>query len=186
MSLLKALSNSLMEASKFGSSMSSGCSGASIFLDDDDANLRDLFGSGWQNNQTKVRLELIFRGVSSIAGFAYWAWILETYELNEDNFFCSIEYGDQGIVVSKYKVNDGLENACRGCMGDSDKVFYKKYSTPCVFGEILAVAVEKKEKYKGEFYNVVSRNNRNFAINLGKFLINKTLTTVPEIFENFT
>jgi hypothetical protein len=146
----------------------------SVNLDSDD--LKKLFFNGWKTNQTKVSLELIFRGMNKLAGISHWAWILKSDGLKEDNFFCSIEYGDKGIVISTYEEFDGIENVCRGCMGDSDKVFYKTFTTSHNLGEILLVVDEKKEKYNQESYNAVTLNCRNFAISMGKFLINKTLT----------
>ena len=177
MSGYRASSKSMMESFKLGSIINNGksCNIRTVKLDDDDADLKNLFSYSWQNDKTKVRLELIFRGISDAGGAAHWAWILESYEL-KDNFFCSIEYGREGIVISMYDEYDGIENACRGCMGDSDKVFYKSYGTSRLLGEIFSVVVEKKEKYKGERYDLVLQNCRNFAISLGKFLINRTLT----------
>ena len=178
MDSIKASSKYMMETFKLGSSMHKiSYNARDIKLDDDAADLSDFFFNEWQDLKTKVRLELILRSISDAGGASHWAWILESYEL-KDNFFCSIEYGREGIVISKYKEYDGIENACRGCMGDSDKVFYKKYVTSRQLGEILSVVVEKKEKYKGERYNLGLLNCRNFAISLGKFLIDKTLTIV--------
>ncbi len=93
----------------------------SVQLDSDD--LKKLFFNGWKTNQTKVSLELESRGINDLADISHWAWILKSDGLKEDNFFCSIEYSDKGIVIRTYDEFDDIENACRGCMGDSDKVF---------------------------------------------------------------
>jgi hypothetical protein len=83
--------------------------------------------------------------MNDLAGISHWAWILKSDGLKEDNFFCSIEYGKEGIVISSYEEFDGIENACRDCMGDSDKVFYKTFTTSRNLGEILLIVDEKKE-----------------------------------------
>ena len=56
-------------------------------------------GRGWSKNHTGVSLRLIFRGITALGGASHWAWILESNEIKEENnLFCSIEYGEQGIV----------------------------------------------------------------------------------------
>ena len=67
-------------------------------------------------------------------------------------------------------------------MGDSDKIFFKNFSTNRRLGEILQKVDEMKVNWKaieydgGCNYNLVSHNCRNFAIKLGEFLINQILT----------
>ena len=79
----------------------------------DSGNMNQL-GRGWSKNHTGVSLRLIARGMIRLGGAAHWAWILESNELGEDDFFCSIEYGVQGIVIATFHEYDGIENACRG------------------------------------------------------------------------
>jgi hypothetical protein len=103
-------------------------------------------------------LYLIFRGITALCGASHWAWILESNELGDDDFFCSIEYGPEGIVIRTFKEYDGIENACRGCLGDSDKVFFKRFITNRSYGEILSKVDEIKGNWKGCNQNLLNHN----------------------------
>jgi hypothetical protein len=140
----------------------------------DTGNMNKL-GRGWKNNHTKVSLYIIFRGISGLCGASHWAWILESNELGESDFFCSIEYGQEGIVIRTFPEYDGIENAFRGCMGNSYKVFFKRCITNRSYGEILSKVDEIKGNWKGSHYILTNHNCRYFAIELGEFLINRRL-----------
>jgi hypothetical protein len=175
---LRASSNSIMRSLGKGSCCGdSGDYDKEIYLDSE--KMKKL-GDGWQNNATKVSLYLIFRGITNLCGASHWAWILESNGLGEEDFFCSIEYGQQGIIIRTFNEYDGIENACRGCMGDSDIVFYKTFTTNHVYGSILSEVDNIKQYWRATDheccnYNGLVHNCRNFAIELGKFLINEIL-----------
>ena len=140
--------------------------------------IESFFGPAWRNDRTEMSLEFINRGISRFCGVTHWAWMLKSKGLNNDDYFCSIEYGDEGIVIGIYKEWDGIENACNGLMGDSDVVFYKTFQTKRSMGEILSKVDSIKEKWTQNKYNPATHNCRMFADELGVFLTETSVTII--------
>jgi hypothetical protein len=79
----EASSNSIMFIAGLGCFCNDGCRFENLVHLD--SGIMNKLGRGWSNNQTKVSLYLIFRGITALCGVSHWARILESNELKEED-----------------------------------------------------------------------------------------------------
>ena len=123
-----------------------------------------------------VEIELISRGILGALGLKHWAWLLKG-----NDFYCSIEYGKKGIIINTYRKSYGIENACRGCIGELDKVTFEQYPSDISFRMVLQKVYEMKSNWNANKYSLLFKNCEHFVKELGKFISNKTVCTTPNI-----
>jgi hypothetical protein len=88
-----------------------------IFLDTN--TIEDAFGPMWKELQSSIEIEFLGRGITGVAlNQKHWAVLLK-----HKNFFCTIEYGQEGILIQYYKSELGIKYACAGIMGDNCTVY---------------------------------------------------------------
>ncbi len=118
--------------------------------------MKDMFGSSWEKNPTKISLELVRNSNSHPID---WLWIIIG-----DNILCSIKYEHPSIVVNWYGPEAGKNRACLACFPGSTDIEYKGYLTKKLIKNILNKLVEMQRNTIGCL-----------AIELGEFLVNEKI-----------
>jgi hypothetical protein len=123
-----------------------------------DISMRDSL----KNNSEAVKIELLGRDImSGYLGEKHWAWLIKG-----DTFYSSIEYGQDGVIISMYEKQNGILNACRGILGDDLELRYDDtWETHLKFGQIIQIAEDMKNepKWSKNAYQFVLNNCRDFA-----------------------
>ena len=126
-----------------------------------------------------VEIEFLGRGMSAVINQKHWAWLIKG-----NNFFCTIEYGAEGIVVQYFERNKGIDTACAAIMGDSKWVYYDdKFQTSITFGEIVQYVLSIKTSWTANDYHSTNKNCRDFVRVLGRKLDSQF--NPPEATTNF-
>jgi len=119
---------------------------------------------GWKEMESSVEIEFLGRGITNVLNEKHWAWLIKG-----KTFFCTIEYGTEGIVIQYFKKERGINTACAAIMGDSECVGYDdKFRTNMTFSEILQYADRLKTSWTAGHYNSIQHNCRDFVRVLGK------------------
>jgi hypothetical protein len=125
---------------------------------------------GWKKMTEKVEVEFLKRDINDdpVLSSSHWAFLLKG-----KLFFCTIEYGDGGIVIKYYKRKRGIETACAGIMGNVNCVYYSnKCHTTMNFAEILQLVDTMKTSWRAANYSSISHNCQHFVQVLGREILN--------------
>lgn len=134
-----------------------------VFLD---RNSLDDYLANWRMMESTVDIWFLGRGIDYLGGQKHWAWLLIG-----KNFFCTLEFGGEGIVIQYFNKERGIKTACSAIMGNDNGVHYNdKYKTRMNFAEILEYVVAVKNSWRACDYHGLLKNCRNFVILLGKKL----------------
>lgn len=129
-----------------------------------DHNSIDDMLSDWKKMEFSVDIEFLGRGISRAMNEKHWAWLLIG-----NTFYCTIEYGAQGIVIHYFRKERGIKTACAAIMGDSNSVGYDdKFETSMNFAEILKAVNGMKSSWKATHYHTTDKNCRDFVRALGR------------------
>ena len=151
--------------------------------------IQDMFGDDWKNNPLKVSLEL----VASDKDSKDLVWII----IVNNDYFLSIKYHEDGIVIDRYDKSGGIEGVCRACFPNSQRITYNTHSTDKLLKDILQKLDEMKTKWKGTYqaYKMGENVGINkpkfqdsdpikFSLEFGEFLLNKKLPIGTKLEKN--
>lgn len=118
------------------------------------------------HEKVKVEIEFLGRGVDIAKNHKHWAVLLKN-----EKFFCTIEYGMQGIVIQYFKRDRSIEDVCAAMMGQNRCVAYNdNYQTSMTYAEILEYINSTKSSWNSGTFNGVKNNCRHYIRVLGKKL----------------
>jgi hypothetical protein len=118
----------------------------------------------WREMTGNVEVEFLKRDITNNPlGPAHWAFLLKG-----TTFFCTIAYGDEGIIIKYHRRERGIEQACAGIMGRMDWVYYNdSCHTNMNFAQILEQVDGMKTTWDAKNYHSLLRNCQNFVQTLG-------------------
>lgn len=131
-----------------------------VYLDDDSL---DKVLPNWEAMESKVDIWLLCRGIHFLGAQKHCAWLFIG-----ETFYCTIEFGNEGIVIQYFRKEKGLVTVCDSIMGDDNRVYYiDNYSTKMNFAEILRYTVTLKAQWGANNYSTFTHNCRHFAFTMG-------------------
>ncbi|CAF0719177.1 unnamed protein product [Adineta ricciae] len=131
----------------------------------DHNNIEDMLPEYERMNHS-VDIEFLGRGIGRAFGEKHWAWLLKG-----EQFYCTIEYGDEGIIIQYFNKKRGIKTACAAIMGDSNTVDYDdKFETSMTLGEILEAVHEMEDLWRKRNYDSTEHNCRDFVRALGRLM----------------
>jgi hypothetical protein len=156
-SFISGSSKSISESSRGATAKGDGI----VYLDN---NSIDDMLRGWKKMDFSVEIEFLGRGISRALNEKHWAWLLIG-----NSFYCTIEYGADGIVIQYFTKERGIKTACAAIMGDSGTVNYDdQFRTSMNFAEILTAVNKMKNSWTAKYYDATEKNCRDFVRNLGR------------------
>lgn len=119
----------------------------------------------WRDMQSHIDIQFLGRGT----GFFWllyndhWAWLLIG-----ETFFCTIEYGIQGILIQYFEHAD-INRVSAAILGNSKDISYNDtFQTNMSFADILNYINQIKGSWRASDFNIVSNNCQHFVQELGE------------------